>query len=90
MEKLYYVLDANELEIMQQVEERTGVDYEIKCNDIPLSSLMCAIKDLMYEYDKLQEEYEDYKERQNNDYNPEIEIPNIHYENMMSAYKETK
>lgn len=90
MEKLFYVLNNDELELMQQVEETTGVDYELKCNDMPLSSLICAIKDLMYEYDKLQEEFENYKERQDNDYNPEIEIPNIHYENMMSAYRENR
>lgn len=36
------------------------------------------IEDLEGELGKLQDEFDDYKRRQENDYDPEIEIPQIH------------
>lgn len=47
---------------------------------VRLLDVVHKIEDLGWELERVQEEFEDYKNQQENDYNPEVEIPRIHGE----------
>lgn len=85
MGKFYYILSNEEKEFIEELSNFTGVDYELDGNTFPMDSFMPLLKDLKYEIGKLQEKIEDMQKE--NDYDPEIEIPNIHYDNMMETFR---
>lgn len=58
----YEKLDKEELEIIKNISKLTMTDYEITGDFIPVDSWKDLAEDLLYEFDKLQEEFEDYKE----------------------------
>lgn len=58
----YEKLDKEELEIIKNISKLTMTDYEITGDFIPVDSWKNLAEDLLYEFDKLQEEFEDYKE----------------------------
>ena len=61
---MYRKIDIN---FYKQVEEITDVDYEL--NDfIPEDTLVSMIQDLIYEYNKLKEQYEDLQEDMEENY----------------------
>lgn len=58
----YEKLDKEELEIIKNISILTVTDYGISGDFIPVDSWKNLAEDLLYEFDKLQEEFEDYKE----------------------------
>lgn len=58
----YEKLDKEEVELVKDIAKLTMTDYEISGDFIPADSWKILAKDLLYEFDKLQEEFEDYKE----------------------------
>lgn len=62
MSKIYYSLNKEELELIEELSELTGVDYEIKDGLFPSDSLIPILKDLKYEIGKRDERIENYKE----------------------------
>ena len=58
----YEKLDKEELEMIKDISKLTMTDYEISGDFIPADSWKILAEDLMYEFDKLKEEFEDYKE----------------------------
>ena len=58
----YEKLDKEELEIIKNISKLTMTDYEIIGDFIPVDSWKNLAEDLLYEFDKLQEEFDDYKE----------------------------
>ena len=58
----YEKLDKEELEIIKNISKLTMTNYEIIGDFIPVDSWKNLAEDLLYEFDKLQEEFEDYKE----------------------------
>lgn len=63
-----------DFDLIEKVREITDVDYHI--SDLFTYQL---VEDLIFNYEKLQREYDEYKEyEKNNDYDPEREIPEIH------------
>lgn len=56
---MYYKLDEKEKEMMKKVEKITLTDYELLGDFIPVDSLMCAISDLLYEINYLNEKIND-------------------------------
>ena len=62
---------------MKEIFELTGADYERKGNFIPIENIDILIEDLIYVIHKKQEEIDEYKQLYENDYDPEIEIPEI-------------
>lgn len=58
----YEKLDKEELEIIKNISKLTMTDYGIFGDFIPVDSWKNLAEDLLYEFDKLQEEFEDYKE----------------------------
>lgn len=70
LEKLKYELDEKEIKQMKQIEDITGVDYEIEGNLIPLDSFICMTKDMLYEYHKIEEEKDDIEKDIEDNYEP--------------------
>lgn len=63
-----------DFDLIEKVREITDVDYHI--SDLFTYQL---IEDLIFNYEKLQREYDEYIENEkNNDYCPEREVPEIH------------
>lgn len=58
MEKVYKTIGDD---LLEKIENVTDIDYEYKQDYIP-KEIIDMLKDLVVEYDKLKEEYEDYKE----------------------------
>ena len=58
----YEKLDKEELEMIKNISKLTMTNYEIIGDFIPVDSWKNLAEDLLYEFDKLQEEFEDYKE----------------------------
>lgn len=66
-----YKLDEKELELMKRVSAITITDYEVDNKGyIEIESLICAIEDLEYEIDRLNEKYEDLKQDIEDNYKP--------------------
>lgn len=80
--KISYKLDEKELELIEKAEKITCYDYHRKDDLIPADEFISIIEDLLIEIEHIQEEFEDYKKRETNDYDPEIEIPKIHGKNI--------
>ncbi len=58
----YEKLDKEELEMIKNISKLTMTNYEITGDFIPVDSWKSLAEDLLYELDKLQEEFDDYKE----------------------------
>ena len=58
----YEKLDKEELEMIKNISKLTMTNYEIIGDFIPVDSWKSLAEDLMYEFDKLKEEFDDYKE----------------------------
>ena len=76
-------VDESNYETLKRVSDITMTDYEIVWKDaeniegyIDTDGLLAMIEDLICEVDRLKEEIDDLN--QPNDYDPEIEIPQIH------------
>ena len=72
-------------EIFEKVHNLNLNDYEIKWFNaenidgyIEPNTMLDMIEDLLWEIDHWKEKYEDLENAINNDYDPEIEIPQIH------------
>ncbi len=58
---MYYKLDEANKEYLEDVQNITDVDYEVKGDFIEVENLMIALKDMVVEYENLKEKFEDYK-----------------------------
>ena len=59
---MYQKLTEKELELIKEVQEKTGTDYELLGEFIPCDGFICMVEDLMGEIGILEERIEDYKE----------------------------
>lgn len=50
---------------------------------VSVEDLLDKICDLDDELQYVEEQFEDYKNREENNYDPNVEIPNVHYDNMI-------
>ena len=66
----YEKLDKEELEMIKNISKLTMTNYEITGDFIPVDSWKSLAEDLLYELDKLQEEFDDYKEFVKDNYIP--------------------
>lgn len=57
--KISYKLDENEKELIEELSEITGVDYEVKGDLFPADSFIPLLKDLKYEIGILNERIEE-------------------------------
>lgn len=62
MSKIYYSLNKEESQLIEELSELTGVDYEIRDSLMPMDSFISLIKDLKYEISKRDERIENYEE----------------------------
>lgn len=60
--KVYVELDKDEKKLFKKIEKITFTDYEIKDDKIEVESLLNTIKDLYVYHERLEEEFEDYKD----------------------------
>ena len=58
----FYKLNSNEFEAVKRIEKITGCDYELLGDFIPTECLIESARDMLVYYEKLQEEFEDYKQ----------------------------
>ena len=58
---MYMKLDESNKETLERISNITDVDYEIQGDFVEVESLMTALKDMLVKYDKLEEDFEDYK-----------------------------
>lgn len=72
---MYYRLDEEELERVNEVSELTGVDYDLQNNFIPVDSLIEALKDLLIQYHKKEKEITDLQQDMDENY----EVKKINY-----------
>lgn len=67
---MHYMLNENDLRILQEVSDITLGDYEIKGKFISLDNLMNVIEDLLTEVHKKEEELNDLKQEIEDNYEP--------------------
>ena len=67
---MYYLLDENEIEKLNEISDITGTDYEITGKFVPVDSMMAALEDLLVQYHKKEEELEDLNENVQDNYRP--------------------
>jgi hypothetical protein len=60
-------LSDKELRMIRDIEDITGVDYDIEGNTIEPISLLSALYELKFEYDSIKQEFEEYKDDIEND-----------------------
>ena len=65
-----YMMDEQEIKMMQEVADITLTDYEVKGRFVPVSNLMSAIYDLLEELHKKEEEVADLQNDIENNYKP--------------------
>ena len=58
---VFIKLYDNEYKILKEIEEITGTDYEVK-DLIKVENLISIIEDMKIAYERIKEQYEDYKE----------------------------
>lgn len=74
---MYYKLENNEFERIKEVEKITFSDYELVGDFIPVESMICAIEDLLVEYQRKGEELKDLQQDIENNYELKQENPYI-------------
>lgn len=65
-----YMMDEQEIKMMQEVSDVTLTDYEVHGRFVPVSKLMIAIEDLLTELHKKEEEVADLQNDIENNYKP--------------------
>ena len=65
-----YMMDEQEIKMMQEVSDVTLTDYEVNGRFVPVSKLMIAIEDLLTELHKKEEEVADLQNDIENNYKP--------------------
>lgn len=65
---MHYMLNEDELKIMQEVSDITKTDYEITGRVIPVDSLMSAIEELLTEFHHKEDEVLDLQNDIENNY----------------------
>lgn len=65
---MYYKLNTEELRVINEISDITGVDYELVNNMIQVEGLVEALKDLLAEYHKKEEDIEDLQNNIENNY----------------------
>lgn len=74
MSKLYMSLNKDQLGRLEDASNITEIDYEIKDSQIEVEALYDVIFDLVHEYHRLEEKYEDLRENSEpRRFNPYIE-----------------
>ena len=61
MSKLYMSLNKDQLGRLEDASNITEIDYEIKDSQIEVEALYDVIFDLVHEYHRLEEKFEDYR-----------------------------
>jgi hypothetical protein len=74
-----YELNEKELKMFKKISDITDVDYEIKNNMISIDTLVYALKDLLYEYGKIEEERDDLENDIRDNYEPKHFDPYDYY-----------
>lgn len=59
---MYYKLNEYEEELIENLSNETGVDYELIGDMFPMESFIPLLKDLQYELENYKEKYENLKE----------------------------
>ncbi|WP_298061731.1 hypothetical protein [uncultured Rikenella sp.] len=67
---MYLKLDFEQLKQIEKATEITCTDYDLYGNFLPVESVMSIVEDLLWEIDRLQEEYDDLQEDMKNNYRP--------------------
>lgn len=65
---MYYKLDSDGLEKINEASKITFTDYELLGNFIPVENMMNVIEDLLLEVDRLEEKYKDMEQDIENNY----------------------
>lgn len=68
--KISYKLEPKELEIIKRAEEITCINYNVKDNMLDADMFISIIEDLIYEYEYVYEQYEDFKKDVEDNYKP--------------------
>lgn len=76
---MFYKLDKDELEMLENVSKMTYTDYEIVNDLIPAENLLAAIYDLVIEVDRLKEQIEDMEQDIENNYEAKRYDPYTEY-----------
>lgn len=72
-------------ELYKKVKNITITNYYMEGNMLPLDSLPIMIEDLIYEYELLKEEFEDFKEDVRENYKLKSNLTNYEYEDYKFA-----
>lgn len=67
---MFTMLNNYEIKRLKEIEDITGVDYEITGRFIPVDNVVAALFDLLCEYNHKVEELEDLKSDLNDNYTP--------------------
>lgn len=67
---MYTMLEDMDLERLERVSNITGVDYEITGKFVPVDNIVCALFDLLCEYNNKVDELEEVKCDLNENYTP--------------------
>ena len=70
VDKIFYRIDENERKLLKKVSEITLTGYESLGDFIPAENLIYIIRDLTWEYDRLEEKYEDFVKDVEDNYKP--------------------
>ena len=54
---MYYKLSEDEIELIKKVSKRTFTKYDLIGDFIPVDNMILAIEDLIYETEKIEDEY---------------------------------
>lgn len=65
---MHYLMNEDELKMMQEVSDITRTDYEITGRVIPVDSLMSAIEELLTEFHHKEDEISDLQNDIENNY----------------------
>lgn len=65
---MHYLMNEDELKMMQEVSDITRTDYEITGRVIPVDSLMSAIEELLVELHKKEDDVSELKNDIENNY----------------------
>lgn len=76
---MYWELTDEDLKKLEKIADITGVDYELKGNLVPVDSLIYALKDMLFEYRKKEEEVEDLHQDIEDNYEPKRIDPYDYY-----------
>lgn len=67
---MYYKLNEYEEELIENLSNETGVDYELIGDMFPMESFIPLLKDLQLELERYKEKYDDLKQNLKDNYRP--------------------